>query len=294
MISPDAESALHDAYDSLTAEVEKKGFDSIWGYILNVKNNTRYTMFYSAAVRIAGHVAEELVSEGLMRPSIDDGQYVLTASGIRHVEASDGVDTLEVLIGEIDSRFFEVDVKKLSSREKIVLFSMVMVRCFSEDCCIDAKKDEAVKRQWMDIFLRAEGELKRLGVIKGKTSIQNLGKKSDIEKPMSNIIRHTDAIDSKTKMMYKKTGRNQYYLDMLDDAGSIDVEKLSFIIGLIFEDKLTYDNISELVDFCNESSRMDSILVFDQEKQIFYGSDNDDLVEEAFRAAYRSDIFSRS
>ena len=290
MIPDVAESALSEAYDRLAADIRAKGYGSIWEYAFNVKNNTRYTTLYSAAISLPSDISSELETVGFMRPSKDDGEYVITAKGIRHVEEVRGIDTLSLLIEEIDGRYFEIEVKKVSPREKIVLFSMVMVRSFSETCCVDARKDDSVKDRWMEIFIRAQEELKRVGAIDDRTSIEDLGKASDTEKPMSNIIRHTDGLDAKVKMLYRKTGRNQYYLDLANESGSIDVEKLAFILGIIFEGEIAYDRMGELVDFCNESSRMDSVFVYDVGDDEFSGSDHDDEIEEAFRMVYRSNL----
>lgn len=272
--------------------VASKGFESIWEYSLNVKNNTRYDTLYNTAAKfVPDEIAEELLIEKLIRPSKDVGDYIITAYGIKYVEELQGINTLNSLVSLIDDRYFTIETRDVTPREKIVLFSMVMIRCFAKECCIDARKDDSVKDYWMEIFVKAQDKLKEFDIIPKKTAIEDLGKGSDIEHPMSNIIRHTDALDAKVKMLFKKTGKNQYYLD-LSEENEIRMDDLIFILKVIFNNKLTSDSIDNIAEFCNDSARMDGLYVLDLDQKNFSNSDYDDVMYKAFKILIEGNLFS--
>jgi len=282
-LSNEAENQLVSMYDTLTDKIRaEKQWNTIWEFSFNKDGNARLSMYYSAAAEyVDSSVVAELKNNGLIRDSKDVNQYILTAKGVYQAETILRIDTLTNILVAVDDRFFEPKVTKISEREKIILFSMMMMRCFSKEYCIDARKDKDTKDEWMQIFIESQNQLKKMKVIKVKTPLEKLGKKSDIEDPMSNIIRHTDALDKKVKMLYKKTGKNQYYLDMLYKDRTINVESLAFILDSIFEGSIGYAQINEIADFCRDALHVHGVRVFDYSEENFSTPDCDDAINNA-------------
>lgn len=296
-LSPDATKVILSMYDNLVENIRKERKKmSVWEYIFNVKNNTRYDKLYSSAIGyLANSVVAELKSEQLIRDSKDVNMYILTARGVLFAETIQGIETSEILMKIIDERFFKIEYGKVSDRHKIILFSMLMIRCFSIECCIDAKKDSFVKDKWFDIFLKAEGKLKEFNVIDRSKSIADLGKKSGIEHPMSNLIRHTDDLSKKVKMLYdNSSGDNRYFLNILYPDGEVNPDNLEYMLEVIFEDKIDYSMIDDLSNFLNDSTRSEAIYVLDLNNKNFLDAHYDELFENALISIVEKNQGARS
>jgi hypothetical protein len=174
-------------------------------------------------------------------------------------------ETLDVggLLDFIDSTYFDLFEKRkpLTEREKVIIFSMLSARAFSEESSVDMRKDDSVKDAWKDVLISSYNKLRELGII-NKLAPEELMIDCGIEHPASHLIRHTDQLPRKTKAIYKAIGKNKYYLDV-EDNGSVSVEKLAYLFWLVLGDKATPDNIDSIHEYCTKTAYDASIYVYD-------------------------------
>ena len=140
---------------------------------------------------------------------------------------------------------------KLSFPEKIIIFSMICGRAFSNETQIDLM-DQALLDNWSKVLDISFTKLNSLGIIKlSKTNWEKTLYKKGTEHPVSVIIRHTDALPKKVNRIFKAPGKQKYYLEIMDN-NELNVDKLSHLFKKVFEDKMDLTNLDDIIGHCKD------------------------------------------
>src|SRR2546426_11567316 len=245
---------------------------SVFLSCLEVKNNVRFKLLNAASVeafRIEAGVLADLTAEGLVRQSASASSFTLTANGIWNVEKSQGVIDEAKLVEYLDEKHFDLfgGTPKLTDREKIIIMSLIAARAFAKESCVDLHKDDATMDVWQRIIEKVLASLKDLGVVGRLRSDVLLARKGN-EHPVSDLLRHTDALQRKTKLLFLAPGKQKYYL-ALYDGSTVAGDKLGFLFHMIFGGRLDLDGVDKVLALCIDVAHNDGILVFDPAQHPF-------------------------
>lgn len=274
-------------YDNLLFENKLKK-DSILLSFFDVKSNVRYRALEFAAIsneNIPELILSNLLKDNFIRPSDEINKYTITAKGVWVIERKNKNITEDSIVNQLDEKFFDVylDNKKLSDREKVILFSMISARAFSEEAPIDLKKDEYALDAWKRILDNSYNKLHEIKIIKKMNEEELYGKQGN-EHNVSNLIRHTDSLPKKTKGLYKVKVPQKYYLDIYSN-NSLSKEKLEYLINIIFvtNKNMEIDNVDEINDFCLKIAYEEAHNIYDFKNHTFISPDYDDIVKDALK-----------
>lgn len=288
---PDVEFYLKMFYDNLYERMlmeNKLKNDSILLSFLEVKSNVRYRLLESASIlsnKLPALILANLSRDLLIRPSDELNKYTITAKGVWVIEQNNRDITKEKIIEYIDHKFFDVYLgnKTLTDREKVILFSMVSARTFSEKSPIDLKRDEYALDAWKRIIDKCYEKLHGMKLVKNMNQEKLYGKKGN-EHIVSNLIRHTDSLPKKTKGIYKAAGKQKYYLDIYS-KDVLSRESLIHILDLVFNSKKDFkiEDINQINNFCSEIAYEEAPYIYDMEKHIFSSPEYDDVIRRAVK-----------
>ncbi len=274
-------------YDNLLFENKLKK-DSILLSFFDIKSNVRYRALEFAAIsteNIPEILLSSLIKDNLIRPSDEINKYTITAKGVWVIEKNNKKITEDSIIAQMDEKFFDVylDNKTLSDKEKVILFSMISARAFSEEAPIDLKKDEYALDAWKRILDNSYNKLHEMKLIKKMNEEELYGKKGN-EHNVSNLLRHTDSLPKKTKGLYKVKVPQKYYLDIYSD-NFLSKEKLEYLINIIFTTKknIRIETIDEISNFCLKIAYEEAHNIFNFESHTFISPDFDDVVKDALK-----------
>ncbi len=279
----------HACYDRFQFRGRLRG-GSLLVSCLEVKNNVRFALLSEASIGSESTDAQtvsELASKGLIRETDEPGRFTITAQGIWEVESTEQVLDVAALIDYLDRKNFALFSKAhLTDKEKVVIFCLIAVRAFSENSCVDLHLDDATMEAWRGIIEKSHDLLLQLNVVPNLTRGELLRTKGT-ERPVSHLIRHTDALPRKTKGIFRAPGRQRYFLDLFDGV-NIPLERLSFLFRLIFEGNLGVAGMETVLDFCRTTAYDDAIQVFDfsggragSSEHLFAKPAYDDVIREA-------------
>jgi len=185
-------------------------------------------------------------------------------------------------ISYINKEYFTIEKqKKVNDNEKVVLFSMVAARTFSDKSPLYLKTGSSSVDKWKEILDLSCDKLISLKVIP-KTAKNKLYSKAGNEHVVSNLIRHNIYLSPKIKGIYHSMGNQKYYLDIYDDL-QISNDKLSYLFWKIFNGNLNNESIEEIAKFCNKLSDDMSIYVFDLDVHIFSTPKYDIIVKDCLK-----------
>ena len=250
--------SLEDFYNKLRKTLENKNKmkheSCLVSLAFGVKSNDRNDLIKSAALdknEIKATERERLVDLNFIREIEDTGKFEITAQGIWDIE-NESIINSEGLISYIDKERFFVKVKGMSDKEKIIIFSMICGRTFSDESQIDLM-DQDLLENWSKVLDDSFGKLSEMGIIKiTKSTWEKSLYKKGTEHPVSVIIRHTDALPKKVNRIFKAPGDQKYYLDIVENDEP-DLDKLAYLFKKVFEDKMDVTNIDEILDHCKSS-----------------------------------------
>lgn len=250
-------------YDNLERDRKLKNDSIIISFIETTKNTIHKAMSASSksSSKIPTDVLNSLLSEGLIQSTDEIDTYAITAKGVWLIENEKGVLNEEILISYINKEYFVGDgVKPISEKEKVVLFSMIAARTFSENSSVDLNKDNRTPDVWKDTLDAACEKLFSLGIVSQKTR-DDLYNKSGNEHVVSGLFRRNNDLPRKVKGLYKFTGEKKYFLDLYDGS-QISQEKLSYLFWQIFNGNISKESLEDISNFCNEISNNKSIYIF--------------------------------
>lgn len=274
-------------YDNLE-KLNKLKENSIIISFLYIKSNDQYRLLNESSIfsyKIPKEIINNLQERKLIRNTDTLNNYVITAKGIWDIENKKNILNEIKLINYIDNKFFNVyklSEKPLTDKQKVILFSMLAARTFSEKSSIDLKKDESVMNTWKEIVDKSYETLTSLHIISELDKDDLFGKKENKgnEKPVSHLYRHTDELPKKTRGLFKAIGKQKYFLDVSKDS-EISKDSLGFLFKQIFESKvLSLTEINEIDTFCQEIAFTKNIYVFDPREHIFSKPEYDEIIRE--------------
>ncbi|AKB85990.1 hypothetical protein [Methanococcoides methylutens] len=272
----------NELYNSIVLSNKLKK-ESIIISMFKTPSNKRYDLLSSSSLisfKFKKSIINDLISNELIRSIDSANEYSITAKGVWQIEIIDKKISYDDVIEYIDKEYFNLfeSNKSLTEKEKIILFSMICSRTFSEDSCADLRKSAEVSVSWKNIFDICGEKLVNLGIIKEYPA--NIYGKGGNEDPVSYLLKRANHLFKKTRGIYMSPGEQKYYLK-LSDKNHLK-ENLSFLLWLIFGNKLEVDDIELISEFCNNIAYDMGIYVFDLDEYHFSNPEYDDILNEAF------------
>ncbi len=258
---------ISDLYDKLYSELKKKGDlkdDSVLYSLIHMRSKKRleYLKNFSVSATESNlEMIKNLKERNKLRMIDKLDSYCLTAHSIWEEDKRHG-RTINDLIESIDHKFFSVEMKELSEKEKVVLLSFIALRSFYKDFSVDVK-EKYVRDRLKELMEESINLLQKIGVVKGTYSEEKFYGKRGNESPVSNVIRHAaDSLAKKTFGTMKVKDRDQkYYLDIYDGE-KIDSVKLKTLIGQIFSSRDVIKHRNELLDFLKRIPKDYGLYIF--------------------------------
>jgi|TARA_B100001964_G_C14119537_1_gene547683 hypothetical protein len=176
-------------------------------------------------------LCKELEEKGfIVKHPNDFHRYCLTASGLWNYEKSRENVDLESLLKEFDSEYFRTTTNPISDTGKIILFSLLCNRNFSNDCTITMETDTINSHYnivWLNFTILVKDTLLKAKIIseKGKYSFATNNNKTYLMQRDNYLVEQTNGI-------YQRLN-NVHYLDMTDKQGNIRERNLQSLFNLI-------------------------------------------------------------
>jgi hypothetical protein len=277
-------------YDTLKTQlIDNKKFKkdtTLIGPIINLKSNARYNLLKNSAVQAhnigSKQIFEELLLNNYVHETDRTGEYCITAKGIYYYEIENNLFANDNLLDLLDQKFFLLysGNKALIDRERVIMFFMICIRAFSQDTALDLKKNVEVLNEVKELINVCISFLASENIIDSQTEEDIFGSRGN-EHPVSNLIRHSDALLKKTKGVYKTIYPQKYYLAVAEN-GVIEIQKLGFIFWLIYGRDFPISKNEELSKFCNSLTYNVAVArIIDISKQTFHHPDYDTNISEA-------------
>ena len=271
-------------YDNLERDNKLKEKSVIISF-LRTNKTPRYKVLTKSAIassKIPNKIINFLLSEKLIASTNDIESYTITAKGVWTIENEKGRLDEDSFISYINKEYFTIEKqKKITDNEKVVLFSMIVARTFSDKSPLYLETGSSSVDKWKEILDLSCDKLISLKVIP-KTTKNKLYSKAGNEHVVSNLIRHNIYLSPKIKGIYHSMGSQNYYLDIYDDS-KISNDKLSYLFWKIFNGNLNNESIEEIAKFCNRLSDDMSIYVFDLDVHIFSTPKYDIIVKDCLK-----------
>jgi len=277
-------------YNMILKNKSKIDNKSILISFFSFKSNVRYKLLSESAIpsyKIPKDIFDELKNKNLIRTTDTLNSYTITANGIWEIENRDGTLDLTGFLNNIDQKYFNAYVdsnKPLSEKQKVIIFSMIAARAFSDKSTVDLKKNEETRNAWKEITDQTYHKLKDLGIISNLKIESNDSKSlygnSKTERPVSNLYRHTDKLPKITKGIFKASGGQKYFLDLSNDPDMFK-ERLNYLFDLVIGNiHISYSEIDEMYNFCCDIANKKNIYVFDPIEHIFSKSKYDESMRD--------------
>lgn len=278
---------LCEAYNQLNEACGKP--ESLLIAFMKKKANDRSALLKQSAIDsnyVDSKTLEELIGSGYVQKIKNTSLLALTAEGVWEVEFRTKDDPLNDLLNGINDQFFdEFENVSITGRNKVVLFAMICMRSFSQDSSVDIRMEKDVTEEWWQIFVKVDEYLINMGVITKDNSITKERKSAGTESNVSDLIRHSDRIPRYTDGIYSKSGKQQYWLDLITNK-EIDVTRLSKLIKLTLGDKINYNNYEDYARFANDLCLDYGFLISQSYKESkFLSCDYDFIIRDSFEKA---------
>jgi hypothetical protein len=271
---------MYDSCKKWLMDNKKYKKNSVLFSIIKMTNNARHEFFRETAEEyIDPPTSSFLIKQGLIRETDSKSSYSFTGAGLHYTEINILVNNN--YLNALDSEYFNVfeDIS-IGDRERIILLTMVALRTFSDKATVDMRESTGIMDAWWKIMLIINDLLIEHGIISASCSLKENTTKSKIEHPASHLIRHSDTLNRATKGTYINKSLN-YYLSIFEN-GTINIDKLSNILELIFEKKqdslVLSDFSSEMRSFC----RIHGLDVASSFQEDYFDSKYDDYISGAF------------
>jgi len=253
---------------------------------LETKSNTQLGYLYDSSKclrRFTKNAYQELIRNELIREGVDEGCYHITAKGIWQIENEKVLSTND-LIEYIDNRNFvnRTLKKKMTNKEKVIILSFIIARAFSEEYSIKLKTGDYVLDACKNIIDFSNESLSKMKALSKLSRDALYGKKGN-EHMVSNLIRHTDSLPKKTKLIFKALGKQQYYLN-ISENGQINEERLKYLFDSIFEgvQAIEYAYVIDLYEELNHFTYDTAYRIYDNIKCSFLHPKYDEVIKRCF------------
>ena len=258
---------------------------SVFSTFMDIKSNPRYSFLKEASLeanKIPKLVLEYLLSKEYIRAIDKLDFYTITAKGVWEVETKEFNFNHNTLINILDEKLFSLFKQSgsITDKEKVILLSMITIRAFSEKTFLDLKIGDTILSEMEGLIKDSYNILKTQGFISTLKKEMIFGAKGN-EHPVSNLIRHTDGLHKKTKGIYTAIGNQKYYLNLFKN-NQISKNDLSYIIWLIFGNKVTWSAEEAINDFCIKNAYGKGIYLYNSNNLIFINPQYDNIIKDAF------------
>jgi len=271
-------------YDNLERDRKLKE-KSVFISFLRTNKTPRYKLLTKSAIpssKVPNKIINFLLLEKLITSTNEIESYTITAKGVWSIENEKGKLDEDSFISYINKEYFTIEKqKKVTDNEKVVLFSMIVARTFSDKSPLYLETGSSSVDKWKEILDLSCDKLISLKVIP-KTTKNKLYSKAGNEHAVSNLIRHNIYLSPKIKGIYHSMGSQNYYLDIYDDS-QISKDKLSYLFWKIFNGNLNNESIDEIAKFCSRLSDNMSIYIFDLDIHIFSTPKYDIIVKDCLK-----------
>jgi hypothetical protein len=283
------EDNLHHFYNLLISNIKKKKIpikkNSVFITLIEATQSNVLQLIYSST--IPGHTLSSesiahLLEQKLIKKSDDNRQYVITARGIWNIEKGNNIINETMLLDYFENKKFSISSEKIEDleyREKVIIFSMIATRAFSKKSWLDVQSQHGLQDYWKEIFDLTCQKLVDLQVITEKNKTE-LYYRSVHDPPAVSLLRRVPGIQPRTKFVYQHDTSLHYWLEMPESDDEF-ASKLAWLFSRIFNEKLTFETLDPIFEFCLEISHEKSIFVFDLSQHKFSSPKYDDLVKEA-------------
>ena len=247
--------------------------ESIIKYILNKGNSNRLELLKNTALSENNFNKIDLESllEKKYIQKFDANLINLTIKGIWECEKDSKID-LDQLLELINTKTnFEIKMKNVSDKNKILYFTMITCRAFSEETCFNLEKgknDEKIKEKILECMKECSDFLFDLKIIK-KDSEDDLFKSKGNFHPLTLLLHGTSGERPKETGLIYKAKNNKYFLDVSVHE-KIDIKKLKKMFDIIIDKKLDSLEKEKINNFCNEMAQKYDPYIY-EEGNIFNG-----------------------
>ena len=277
---------LDTIYDKLRSALQEKKHlisDSVIISLLDKKSNKRSEYLKNVSFTkdsLTFDEYEEAKDNDFIRELGEGtGVYTLTLKALWDIECLTLSISEEKMLEYLDKKHFVFDEfnQPLTEKEKVIILAMIGARSFSKESAIDLHKSDSIIQAWRLIFEQTHRMLYNLKIIR-KLNIEDLFGKEGNEEPVSNLIRHTDALQKKTSHIFKVKVPQKYFLNLDLDDGESSKNSLKLLYKKILESELSLEVIDLLKDFCDKIAHENSLFIFEMEKHKFNDLYWDDLI----------------
>lgn len=250
--------------------------------LLRTQSASRYRLLRKStlsSIVIPSEVLTSLLAKGLIQCVENIDTYAITAKGVWQYEQKTNLIDQETLLTYINDRYFVPKMKgDLNDKEKVILFMMISTRAFSEKSSVDLKKSDTTKDKWKEMLTGSYDLLDDLSLL-GK-----LGKEEFLDKTgnvhiVSSIFRHNNQMVQKTRGIYSYNRKQEYYLDLYENS-NFSQNRLSYLFWKIFKGDVSSGSVSRIAEYCNETSRTQSIFLFDMSEHKFSMPEYDTVIKD--------------
>lgn len=226
--------------------------------------------------------ASELLLKGFIVEGSTKSVYLPSMKGLWIIE-KDSFD-VERLLTELERYLKQNDEEPLDENNIICLATCLVSRTYGPDAIVNLRDGSEVQDYWWDIMISVSEYLKSLDVI--KKPLTHYQSKSDTEKAVSTKFRHSEKIGRRTRSIFSKNGKNGYWINVSNENHDIDVEKLAFIIAIIFGKALVTHEVTEISRWVRRFYRENMTAIAQDSFEKEYSERKvDDAIEESFAMA---------
>lgn len=252
--------------------------NSVLMSFLETRSASRFKILNESTIssnEIPRNILESLLERNYIQSFSNIENYVITAKGVWHYETRLKLLDEEKLLSYINKKFFadskayKQEISNLDDKEKVILFTMIAARTFSDKSSVNLRPNKKLQDKWLELLEASYNFLKDLKKI-NKITKEELFNKSGNEHIASSIFRHNNRMVQKTNSIYTYTGGQEYFLNLYDlETLKFSTEKLSYLFWKIFKGELSGEMVDKIIDYCNNVSKVKSIYLFDLKEHIF-------------------------
>lgn len=249
---------------------------------LKIQSASRYRLLRRStidSVLVPSEVLTPLLTKGLIQCVDNINTYAITAKGVWQYEKNNGLIDEGILLSYLNNKYFiSKTSSELNEKEKIILFMMISTRTFSARSPVDLKKNDSTKNKWKEMLEKSYDMLYNLGGITKLKKEKFLDQRGNIH-IVSSIFRHNNQMVQKTRGIYSYNRRQEYYLDLHKNS-TFSQDKLSYLFWKIFEGAISDNSVNRIINYCNETSRRESIYLFAMTEHIFSMPEYDTTIKD--------------
>jgi len=250
---------------------------------LRIQSASKYRLLRKStlsSVFIPSQIMTALLAKGHIQCIENIDNYAITAKGVWHYEHNIDLINEENLLSYINDNFFIPKVRSdLNDKQKVILFMMISARSFSQRSSVDLKRSDVAKNKWQEMLEKSYDVLYDLGSIVKLKKENFLGQRGNVH-VVSSIFRHNNQMVQKTRGIYSYNRKQEYYLDLHKNS-TFSQDKLSYLFWKVFQGDISSASANDIISYCNEISRRESIYLFDMPEHIFSMPTYDVIIKDA-------------